>query len=222
MHCCCRCCCPAAPGPDRRRLLPCRLWATALWTSQCLPPAVWDLWCPHRWRCMFAPKAPTGCFCCPAASRRRRTKIRRGRRRGRVRTRSRIISQVAGICKSLPAQCPVKGFPLYGFFSVLLEYFVRRHQIRQPVARATSAVPQLSPPFATFVACCCSLCSLNTSSTGVPTQGDLHAASDPYRDTRAIMKYFSLLHFVSFRFGLDLGFIPVSCHTPRSGPLAKS
>lgn len=159
---------------------------------------------------------------CKHKTERRRTKIRRGR--GRVRTRSRIISQVAGICKSAPAQCPVKRFPLYGFFSVLLifEYFVRRHQIRQPVARATSAVPQLSPPFATFVACCCSLCSLNTSSTGVPTQGDLHAASDPYRNTRAIMKYFSLLHFVSFRFGLDLGFIPGSCHTPRSGPLAKS
>lgn len=112
MHCCCRCCCPAAPGPDRRRLLPCRLWATALWTSQCLPPAVWDLWCPHRWRCMFAPKAPTGCFCCPAASRRRRTKIRRGR--GRVRTRSRIISQVAGICKSLPK--PSERVPCLWFF----------------------------------------------------------------------------------------------------------
>lgn len=113
VHCCCRCCCPAAPGPARRRLLPCRLWATALWTSQCLPPAVWDLWCPHRWRCMFAPKAPTGCFCCPAASRRRRTKIRRGR--GRVRTRSRIISQ-AVLAYAKVSQCPVKGFRLYGFF----------------------------------------------------------------------------------------------------------
>lgn len=217
MHCCC-CCCPAAPA---RPLLPCRLWATALWTSQCLPPAVWDLWCPHRWRCMFAPKAPTGCFCCPAASRRRRKRIRRGK------TRSRIISQVAGICKSLPM--PSERVPSLWFFSSSSHFRIFRAAAsdKQPVARATSAVPQLSPPFATFVACrcrcccCCSLCSLNTSSTGVPTQGDLHAASDPYRHTRAIMKYFTLLHFVSFRFGLDLGFIPVSCHTP-SGPLAKS
>lgn len=79
----CCCCCPAAPGcPVRcqrarlrlRLLPPCRLWAIALWTSQCLPPAVWDLWCLPRWRCMFAPKAPTGCFCYPAKREREREK----------------------------------------------------------------------------------------------------------------------------------------------------
>lgn len=145
VHCCC-CCSPAAPGcPARCQLtrllllllrlrLLCRLWAIALWTSQCWPPAAWDLWCLPRWRCMFAPKAPTGCFCYPA-------------KRERERSGSRIINQVvtyAKDCPEFPLWVPFYFFSFISFFSSLFYYFLifnisclaRRHQIR---TRATVA-----------------------------------------------------------------------------------
>lgn len=145
MHCCC-CCSPAAPGcPVRCQLtrlllllrLLCRLWAIALWTSQCWPPAAWDLWCLPRWRCMFAPKAPTGCFCYPAK-----------RERERERAEDREL-----LTKSLHMQKTVQSSPSMGsflfffylfFLSSFFYYFLifnisclaRRHQIR---TRATVA-----------------------------------------------------------------------------------
>lgn len=173
VHCCC-CCSPAAPGcPTRCQLtrlllrlrLLCRLWAIALWTSQCWPPAAWDLWCLPRWRCMFAPKAPTGCFCYPAK-----------RERERERAEDREL-----LTKSLHMQKTVQS-SLYGFLFIFFFYliffsplFLLFSHFQYIVPRAAASDKDkgncrrrclpLSCPCC--CCCCCTLCSLNTSSSNL-------------------------------------------------------